>query len=388
MMKMPYMMIGRGLLIVLPLILFILFSETFLFLSGELIPISEVAKRNYKDGPPGAYMRMLIDQQTYRYRYEQIRRYRPKTLVLGSSRVQRFRQEMFGPGADFYNAAGTIAGVGDLEVFIHALPEDYAPEILLIGVDSWWLNGRVPDTAINASFAEDIYQDDARLVNAHIYAFQRLIKNLVSRKITPGTIIKIITGDNGGIERYGLLAWTSRGLRNDGSNQFFDRSTPGDYYDRETPPVVERVANGIFQFIPARTVDNERLKRLESALMVLSERGTRIIGYAPPFSQEALRTIISHPVHKSFLDDYRAVINDLFKRNRWFFYDAVNIAQFGFNDMAMEDGFHAMETFHVALLKTMGEDAEVKDLLQIDTDYLGSLLSNPETTLWYPTYNQ
>src|SRR5205823_4617429 len=72
---------------------------------------------------------------------------RPRILVAGSSRTMKFRAEMFGDRArDFYNAGGILNSLCDAHDLAMLLPTSRAPDVLLLGVDLWWLNDLVAPT--------------------------------------------------------------------------------------------------------------------------------------------------------------------------------------------------------------------------------------------------
>ena len=59
----------------------------------------------------------------------------------------KFRAEMFGDRArDFYNAGGILNSLCDAHDLAMLLPTSRAPDVLLLGVDLWWLNDLVAPT--------------------------------------------------------------------------------------------------------------------------------------------------------------------------------------------------------------------------------------------------
>jgi hypothetical protein len=370
-------------LVLLPMILVIALGEALLWKAGETVPVQVVAQTIRPDGPPALYLRSYIDQQTYRYRYEQIKTFRPTLVVVASSRGQWFRREMFSYDPGFYNASGAMWRASDLAELIAALPPDYAPEAVLLTVDSWLFNGNVPPA--KAGMAEDIAQDDASNFGAHLHAYQKLLTDLQGQ-LKPSLIGKIMAGQDDGIHRYGITAWQAGGFGNDGSIQTFDRSTPTQYVDREQPPVVGRVRAGTMQFVPTEGVDPQQVATLEQALQTWSRRGTVVVGFVGPFSSEVQAAIAADPVQADYYAAFKAEAAELFRRNGWYLFVGDDLAKFGLDDRAMKDGFHGVETYNVALLLRMAEEPTVKEKLHLDPAYLERLLADPQTTAWYPVY--
>src|SRR5436190_5651718 len=96
----------------------ILFLSPFLFVlcvfeilfwqAGETWPVTRVIEyqREHLDA---LFLRGKFDQQICRYKYLGLREAKPRILALGSSRVMKFRTEMFDEGnGSFYNGTGLI----------------------------------------------------------------------------------------------------------------------------------------------------------------------------------------------------------------------------------------------------------------------------------------
>jgi hypothetical protein len=374
---------GRAVLWLSPVWITVLLLESFLWLAGETVPVGYVATKYDRTGPPAAYLPGLIGQQFSLLHYSRVVKLRPKLLVLGSSRVTRFRQEMFGPEVDFYNSGRTIACVGDLEQYVDALPADYHPEVLLLGVDNWWFKRNLPTPT---RFADDIASDDVWRVSAHLSAYRRFF-SLLRRGVVNGELIwRVITRQDRGIKRFGLMAWRSAGMRNDGSNQTFDRSTPKSY--REVLPAkindILRISHPALLSCPL--ADDELLTRFATAVKKLSDRGTTVIAFAPPFASEVLEAFADNPDQLGFHDSYKTKIEKIFKENHWYFFDGSDLGELGLDDRSMKDTDHAQETYHVALLTKMAEDPKVRTALHLKPLYLKSLLLDPDTTPWYPDF--
>ena len=372
----------------LPALALISVLELTLRRSGELVGTFEVAREVTLEGPPALALRMILSQETPSYRLAQIELRRPRFLVLGSSRVQRFRREMFcaSPHLDsFYNSSGTITGVEDLEEFLGALPSDYAPEILLIGLDSWWLNDSTP-AGSGRPLELDMSRDRGLTLDSRLFAYGELLRAMASSRLTARDAWRVLSGHDDGTRRFGLLSWVSRGFTNDGSLRPITRTTPDDYFDRERPPVVDRVRNGTLQFLPTESIDARRLERLATALDRLARRGTAIVGWLPPFSLEVEAAIDDVPNQRSYYRAYLGAVKELFRRRQWLLLDATSPARFGLDDRAMEDGFHAMETLHVAALAELGREPGVSASLGLSLTCLTGSLGG-DATSWYADFD-
>ena len=385
----PYRFMLRTGLVLSPVLAVIVLYEMFLWRVDETVPVpGNAARHTPREGVAAAYMPWFLSQQFNLLHFERVKKLRPELLVLGSSHVTRFRQEMFNSDAGFYNSGRTIGALGDLEQYFKACEAlDYAPKTLLLGVDHFWFNGRIPQSG---SFKREIANDETLDPKAHLSAYGRIFEGLREGKVNSQIVRRVFAQRDGGIRRYGLTAWLSAGMRNDGSNQSFDRNTPAAYKDL-LPKSVEAVMRSYREktrpiIAPGTAVDEALLKRFEAVLLKFEQRGTRIVGFIPPLAGEVRRLYAGHPQHYGLFADFKEKIPALFRQHGWYLLDGSDPATFGLDDRCMRDEDHAQETYHLALLREMGRDALVRTALHINPDYLQAMLADSRTTVWYPHY--
>jgi hypothetical protein len=384
----PYIFMLKGFAIMSPVLSFIVLSEVFLGRAGETTSIREVALGHLPGGRPGIYAPMFFGTQVRRLDLERIIRLRPKVLALGSSRVERFRSEMFAPDADFYNASQTIRGVGSLQDFVDCLPPDYAPQAIILGVDCWWVNRAAQPEGTADDLRGELQRDDTRMVNAHLQAFQDLVETVRERNVSPDVYQRIFSGADGGIERFGVAAWSEGGYRNDGSWQPLERKTSENYHS-DLPDTYQAVMEKSARkrgLIPAAATDRALLNQLETALKALAKRGTCIVGFAPPYDSKTLKFFADHQAEYGVLGDFRRRMPLMFQSNGWYFFDGTDPASLGLDDRCMQELYHAFETYHVALLARLAENGVVAQALHLDRPCLEKLLQDPRTTPAYPFY--
>ena len=387
----PYRLLLRTGLVLLPVLALMLACEGLLWYLGESVPARRVATRHLpQEGSPAAYMPWFFSQQFNLFHFERVKKLRPALLVVGSSHVTRFRQEMFNPDSGFYNSGRTIGALGDLEQYFDACDAlGYAPKTMLLGVDHFWLNNAVPQRGV---FRKEIGKDETLDPKAHLTAYGRVLDSARAGRINAALIRAVIDRRDEGVKRYGLTAWLSAGLRNDGSNQNFDRSTP-ESYTNLLPASVEAVLQGYRQknrpiLAPGAAVDPALLQRFEAVLIKFQQRGTHIIGFIPPMAGEVRGLYANNPKHYGIVADFREKIPALFRQHGWPLFDGSDPASVGLDDRCMKDEDHAQETYHVALLRELGRDASLGAALNINTNYLQSLLEDTGTTVWFPKYSR
>ncbi len=374
----PHKLLVRAFKVMAPVWVFLVLGELFLWLAGETTPIDKVISRHKGLEAPAAYLPGLIGQQFGRFHRARIEQRRPDVLVVGSSRVMRVREEMFLPQTSFYNSGRLVSSVEHLERLIAFLPADYTPKTVLIGVDSWWL---AFDPPTNAAPVLQPKRDDVTLVGAHIHALRRLVQSIGQGKINLQLIGRMLRGEDDGIKRYGILAWTSGGFHNDGSYRDLTSRPSGRRSEGEPPT---RLPKKIFA--DRTTVNPELFRRLMEALSCLEERGTCIVGFAPPYSKATRDLFALDPVQISYFLDFRSRIAEAFDARSWPYFDGSDPCDLELDDRCMEDSHHPMETYMVAVLLKLSEDPGVCRALCVNPNYLQSLLDHPATTAWYPAY--
>ena len=204
-----------GFLFLLPVLLVIGIPELLLWKSGETMTIKGVIRYMEKDSRPVLFRRAFIGDNTQLLKFEMIKRNQPRIVALGSSRVMQFRGEMFDqPGEGFYNAGGLVGSLSDLEEFTEVATPEILPQILILGVDFWWLIDDVPD---NNALERFIDQEDAQGWGAHRLAMLSLIPHL---KDNPHVTWELLgaRGASQPISHIGFAAITKNsGFRKDGS---------------------------------------------------------------------------------------------------------------------------------------------------------------------------
>ena len=358
--------------------LVLLLAEAVLQWSGEIWPVERVLA--YQRTHPEALFLRATDQAFYAYKWRAIVERRPRILVAGSSRTMKFRAGMFGDRAgDFYNAGGILNSLRDAHDLSMLLPTSRAPEVLLLGVDLWWLNDLVAPTY---RFESEIAKGTG--IDEHILAIRWLLaepRSLAAEALSmargeSSPAIGISARERGG------------GFRIDGS---FKSRVPAPqsesewrFVDRETPPIIDRVRGAYANFPPAERVSSERLALLDRTLARLHERHVTVVGYLPPFASEVVAALRSDPRHARFWAEFRRVVPDVFRRHGFAIVDASETAAFGMDDRAMSDGEHAEETFQVHVLKALVGDGRLSEALPGARAVLDRAIASPRTNYWEP----
>jgi hypothetical protein len=108
-----------------------------LYKHSEIISYSNLEEKQSKYN---AIFASSLDQNSMPYKLGLVVQKKPKVVALGSSTSMQFRHEFFASDIRFVNAGGAAASASDLFNFSKAMLAVHKPELVIIGVDFWWLN--------------------------------------------------------------------------------------------------------------------------------------------------------------------------------------------------------------------------------------------------------
>ena len=321
-------------------------------------------------------MRGLLDQGFYAYKWAGMETAQPRVLTLGSSRAMKFRGQMFAPASGpFYNAGGLVQNLDDLVAFANGLPQQ-KPQVILLGIDMWWLNAARP---AHEGYSTGIHYDAARESTAHLLILRKFRRNWPRLRAA-----RALSSS----DRIGLKAKASNeGFRADGSiAQTAARARQQHFTDPEIPPIAERIRGGQDRFEWTTGVSPQRLEKLRTALQTLQGKGVHVLLYAPPLDSHSARLMATMPQQQRMWASYRTELPRLCRELKIPFCGAWTPAALGLDDRAMFDGVHAEETLHLHILRTWLRDSAARKLLPGTQERVEMLLRSPRTGVWYPDY--
>lgn len=394
----PFRFARRALLWLLPVWLPVVAIEAALWITGETRPIAAVAAA-MQAKPDALFMRRYFDQGLYRFKDRLIQEREPTVLAVGTSRIMQFREPMFGDaGARFVNAGGMTQHLRDLEALAERLPDLRTVRAILLAVEPWWFNAEwaAIEERGPKSYATSRVRDDAASGFAHAAVWQRILWGTLRPAARGGGVgsLALLARRPGAASgaRVGLLAVErDMGFRRDGSMRY-----PGDipdpsgawaFVDREEPPVVERIRGRRHGFEAAASMDDALVSRFLACVDRIREGGVGLVVFLPPFASDAAAELAASGAHRGAWTDYRERLPALLASRGVPCFVVTSPDALGLDDRCMYDGLHAMETFHVALLRRMADDRVAGPLLQLDASRLDRLLANPGTNPWFVSHD-
>jgi hypothetical protein len=364
----------------LPVLLVLGAFEIILWRSGECWPRRFIVQRIAQDSDY-LYGRKYFSQDYKETKLELIRLRKAELLALGSSRVMQFRDIMMSPHEQkFFNGGGIISGIGDIEAYAHLvvggrLP---APKLVILGIDPWWLSLKQKRKRDTNSWIDNYRgEDNSREPAAHLSA----IKGMLFSREFPWRLLQIgsrIRTPGYGLKPLGLLAVEGDGFRCDGSYLYFRyinayRNNP-EYFDRETPPVIERVNKNVAQFNATRGIDPEKVAQLIDAIANLRNAGVEVCVLLPPFATPVDDAIKKNRNLTNWYAEYHNRLPQALREAGIQYLDVESPKTLGLSDDYMIDGFHASDVFVSYALEKLIEQAPVGSYLaSIDRVHLRSL---------------
>ncbi|MEZ5403597.1 MAG: hypothetical protein R2729_28210 [Bryobacteraceae bacterium] len=321
--------------------------EQALWATGEAWPLDEVVKRQRQTG--ALFQREYASANTIpAYKFRALQNAKPRVAVLGSMRMAGLRPALLGEPGRFYNAAGLIQGLGDLQAVLDRIPADSTPRVVVIGLDPWWFGYRWPLEATDWNRDPD-------------WGWLAEGNRIASSLARPWLLLGAPADARH--PSIGLAALRSgEGFRSDGSQVRADsagRRRGEPFVDTLEPTAVARVTTATVEFEPSPGVSRERIQRLGLVLRQFRDRGVLVIGVAPPLATAAVDALEASEQLKVFWHEFRDQSKTTFRYAGFPFLDASDPRALGLDDRAMNDGFQAGDGFWVAVLDRLSKDRRV-----------------------------
>lgn len=264
----------------MPIVFFISMLEMLFYFTGESYSIEKVHDIQNSSPNEVRFMRGMISQDFNLYKLSGIRRNNPEILILGSSRVMKFRKDFFKEREYvFYNGGGIFQSAYDLIEFEkrYIKEQKISTKLIIIGLDPWWF--KMDATPKKSWLVETELIDHALDPISHVKAYFKILKSLVEY-IPFGFTNNIgiyAQSDNAGFRPDGSLT-----LENKWILDFKNRQK---YVDRESPPIHERINRKITNRFTISSVDTLMLEAAIESIVKLNKQ-VNVLVYLPPFSNE------------------------------------------------------------------------------------------------------
>ncbi len=335
----------KSLLFVIPISLFFVPPLVIFVMSGEYMPMSQVVNIQEKN-PDVLYLSSATSFTDKPYKLAGTISHKSDVIVVGTSRTLTFDSDFFKAGT-FYNAGYTAdytLNADDLSQYINALPSGSDPKIILFDASSYLTSTNLasensftynPFTYFITTGWRDFYVD-------YFSGYFSLEKFLAGRK----------SDDNIGLN----AVISGHGYRADGS---LDRGTPAEIQEvQKTIPseIAETVSDIQGSTEYETSILEANLARVEEFLSLCKSRNIYVIGYLSPYALEVYEKLESlNDIHGATYREVPNVLNSLFSKYGYGFYDLRDISLIGSSDSELYDGSHPTEKSTIRLLIYLAE---------------------------------
>ena len=292
----------RCVLFCLPFFAIWLPLEIFLWKTGESRSAASILELQANSDEEVLYGRGLLNQQFNVYKVAGWRKFKPKIVAVGSSRVWRMRKYAFHPREDdFYNAGGILQCAGDFCALSKLIVEQELPkpEAIIVGFDPWWFKANHRNIHWLDKYS---LKDDAYRLASRRSAIKRIVKD--------PSLLRWSVSDPNAETHTGLFG--EIGFRLDGTKKIAATviesflANPV-YVDREDPPVIDRIRERTGRFSDSAGSE-EVLSASVAAMEAIRNEGVRVIAYFPPFADESWNAMEQSEPIKQWMTFYQGQV--------------------------------------------------------------------------------
>lgn len=302
----------------LPLFLVLSFPFYVMAKSGEFVSTDRILALHARKAPLYMICPAYSDWWSS-VKLQSARKRKPEVLALGSSRIMQIRQEFF--RRPFYNASKGISDITHFRDFIHLIPEDARPRVLLIALDPNLVNpGWVWSSSIPMHHRPPVWKQGLITFGKK---WPQVYLDFLKGKFT----LRDLGEKKGDIRTLGLTARvTNRGFINDGSFLYRDEALKKEA-GLKTPPKekfaegLEAIRKGEDVFVPASNVSPERLQELEKFLKEAKEKNIHVVGYVPPYPPLVYRALQERKQDYAYLSEIGETAGAIFRKYGFSFFD-------------------------------------------------------------------
>jgi hypothetical protein len=285
----------------------------------------------------------------FKYKYELLVNINPNILVLGSSRVMQFKEEMF--NGSFANAGGAVNHIAEGILFVDAIKSKIKPEIVLVGLDYWWFNEDLGRTSFPEHNVLGEEYSDEKIFNLTSY----LETGKVGYDVFKYTINnKYIHNPYTKHDSLGLSAITyGDGFRADGSRLYtsiiFGVKISDDIGFHDT---IDRIKKGERRFNYASTLSELTKTNFLNLIEKVDNLSGQIIFFLPPFSGDVNDIMNEKRVNYAYIYELKKWLKTL----NIILLDYTDVRLIGAEDCEFIDGFHGGDIVSQRMLLDMANN--------------------------------
>lgn len=329
----------KTLIIVLP---FLLIFSPFLYLgwqADELRDFDWVVEKQ-READSEYLIGMAYNEQTHYLKLSNVNHYKPTVLAVGSSRTMPFRAIQF--SAPFYNAGGVTSYPNDFINFLRNIDKEALPEVLIIGLDSYFFNDFWNGTMLPQDTPIVKRENGKGNILSLIMSFLDGtidIGDLLSNKNNASGFNAICKGD---------------GYLKDGSYYYGKTAhAPEESADYQFTDTYIRIEKGERRFEYAQEVDVSVMDYIIEVLDFCKDNDVQLIAFIPPYAPSVVDKMKASGDYYAYLEKIAPMCAPVFAEYGFEFYDYTDIRHTGADDSYFTDGFHASGVGYGLMLEDM-----------------------------------
>ena len=295
-----------------------------------------------------------LTESLVNYKVQRMIELKPDVIVVGSSRVLRWRGSLF-DGCDgrvtcFYNGGGTMGTMLEADQVVRRVMESYSPKVMILDVAHWNFDPNFPD---NTQELEDI--DPSPLAKVRTAASS--VREIVGRAYDDPRIRAVLLGQVAAPAGYrGIRAITrGEGFLPDGSY------TPGiGLAETESMSAAQRSADAVQAVVTSGhrfnwfdRADDRDLRQLKDILDLATAHHTQVVALMTPYSDDVADAIDAQPRLRTGFADVEAKLDAIFRERGIPFVRFRRISDVGCSPEEALDGYHPGEVCSARMLGAM-----------------------------------
>ena len=306
----------------------------------------------------------------------------PDLVVLGSSRVMQLRDVLFDGCQSrrcFYNAGGAATTIAEASTFLDSLPRP--PRVVLLGLDVWQFD---PNDATNTHQPETLRPSTLERMRRALGIVREFTPRLYDDSELRSLIVSVRSMPQG--VRGVRAVLRGEGFRPDGSYSYgaaFLSEVEAESTSARSLDALSRIARSCCRFEHFSVPDPRSLAELETVVNSAQARGTTVVVFTPPYSDEVVDAVERDPGVAAGFAAVDASLRDTFARLHVPFVSVGRASDIRCEPDEMLDGLHPSEVCAARLLAAMLSSGEVADVLRpyVTPVHLASLLAQTRSPL-------
>jgi hypothetical protein len=276
-----------------------------------------------------------LNPHTVSYKYELFKHKKPEIIALGSSLSYEFRQEFF--KTSFISCSGVMPYLHCGTKFLQEILKIHQPRIIILTIDFWGFNDRLPKSNFEISFADrgtDYLIYKLRQPFVWLWQGKLSLANYINILVFGDTKNKVTNYNNMGV----LAIKRSDGFREDGSYSYAGLISGfyKGFYDKKFKTTLKWVEEGTDQFMYGENLAGHSISELNTILQICQEQDIKIVLIMPPVAPTVFQKMQAMPGAYKFIDKLREHILSLPVEA----YDFLNSQDVTFSDSEFIDGYH------------------------------------------------